>query len=172
MQNKAFLKLKGLSDFGRKDKIDLPCAAQVISKKNQFSVWNSFGLNRFHTGQFHQNIPDAIYEIQGPQAENDDKALMRILCPEFQNEEQKKLWLYAQNLAQEIVRSPDQLQKRITWPLKDNILFYTHEAPLAFAKEVKASYLIINGKKSPIIKTGKGVCNNFRLFVPKVNNFY
>ncbi|MFA6235945.1 MAG: hypothetical protein WC635_01355 [Bacteriovorax sp.] len=172
MQNKAYAKLKGLSDFGRKEKMNIHCAAQVISKKNQFSVWNSYSLNKFHTGQFHQNIPNAIYEIQGPQAENDDKALIRILCPEFQTEEQKKLWSYAQSLALEIVKTPDKLIKRISWPMKGDVLFYTHEAPLSFAREVKASHILVDGKKALIRGKGRGVCNGFRLFIPKVPNSY
>lgn len=172
MKNKAFAKLKGLSDFGRKEKANLHCASQVISKKNQFSVWNSYSLIKFHTGQFHSNIPDAIYEIQGPQAENDDKALIRILCPEFQTEEQKTLWEHAKNLAQEIVKTPEQIQKRIAWPIKGEILFYTHEAALPFAKEVKATYLLLDGKKMPIRGKGRSACDKFRLFVPKFKNMY
>lgn len=172
MKNKAYAKLRGLSDFGRKENSTLHCAAQVISKKNQFSVWNSYSLKSFHTGVFHPNIPDVVYEIQGPQAENDDKALIRILCPEFQSEEQKKIWTYAQALATEIVRSPETLVKRINWPVPGEILFYTHEAALPFAKEVKAPHLLVNGKKLMIRGSGKGACNLFRLFVPKVKNLY
>lgn len=102
MQNKAANNLRGLSDFGRKEKINMPCAAQVISKKNQFSVWNSYTIQKYHTGQFDQNIPDAIYEIQGPQSSNDDKALIRILCPQFETENQKKLWNLAKEIATKI----------------------------------------------------------------------
>lgn len=172
LQNKPFNKLRGLSDFGRKEKKEIHPAAQVISKKGQFSVWNSFYLKSFHTGQFHKNIPDAVYEIQGPQSENDDQALVRILCPQFQNEHQLELWTSAQKIAEEIVLSPKQLGKKITWSVKDEILFYTHEAPLPFAKEIKVSHLFVEGNKRPLRGKGNGPCNHFRLFVSKTKNQY
>jgi hypothetical protein len=172
MQNKAYLKLKGLSDFGRRENIKLHCAAQVISKKNQFSVWNSYTLKKFKTGQLHRNIPNVPYEIQGPQAVNDDKALIRILCPEFQNDEQKKIWAMAVSFANEIVKTPLALNKRISWPLKEEVLFYTHEAELPFAKEIKIDHVLVDGKKLMISGKGRGVCNQFRLFVPKFKNLY
>jgi hypothetical protein len=162
----------GLSDFGRKEKLDIPCAAQVVSKKNQFSVWNSYSVKRFHTGQFHSNIPDAVYEIQGPQGENDDKALVRILCPRFQTEEQKTAWKHAEEMARAIVTDPANLSSRMTWPVKGNILFYTHEAGLPFAKEVKVPHFLIDGKKAILRKGSRGSCNGFRLFVPKNRNRY
>lgn len=173
MKNKAYAKLKGLSDFGRKDQINFHCAAQVISKKNQFSVWNSYTLKAFKTGQVHKNIPNVVYEIQGPQAVNDDKALIRILCPEFQTEEQKQIWSSAVAFATEIVRTPEALTKRILWPINEEIYFYTHEASLPFAKEVKVDHVLIGGKKLLIKRKGKkGVCDQFRLFTPKQKNLY
>jgi hypothetical protein len=172
MQNKATLRLKGLSDFGRKERLGIPCAAQVVSKKNQFSVWNSYSIKKFQTGQFHPNIPNATYELKGPQAENDDKALMRILCPEFQNEEQKKLWEHAREIAELIVKKPEHLVQKYAWPLKGEILFYTHEAKLPFAKEIKVDHLLVDQKKLMIKGKSKRVCDKFRLFVPKVNNQY
>jgi hypothetical protein len=172
MQNRATLRLKGLSDFGRKERMGIPCAAQVVSKKNQFSVWNSYSVKKFQTGQFHPNIPNATYELKGPQAENDDKALMRILCPEFQNEEQRKLWEHARSIAEVIVKSPQSLVQKYNWPVKGEILFYTHEAKLPFAKEVKVDHLLADQKKLMIRGKGKRVCDKFRLFVPKVNNQY
>jgi hypothetical protein len=172
MQNKPYAKLKGLSDFGRKEKIDIPCAAQVVSKKNQFSVWNSYSIKKYHTGQFHKNIPDAVYEIQGPQAENDDKALVRILCPEFQSESQKNLWKKAVEISSQIVRDPKKLITDFKWPVDGEILFYTHDASLPFAKEVKVKHLIVNGNVSTLRKKGTGACNKFRLFIPKNKNLY
>jgi hypothetical protein len=172
MQNRATLRLKGLSDFGRKERMGIPCAAQVVSKKNQFSVWNSYSIKKFQTGQFHPNIPNAVYELKGPQAENDDKALMRILCPEFQNDEQKRLWEHAREIAELIVKSPQNLVQKYAWPLKGEILFYTHEAKLPFAKEVKVDHLLVDQKKLMIRGKGRRVCDKFRLFVPKVNNQY
>lgn len=172
MQNKPYAKLKGLSDFGRKERMDIPCAAQVVSKKNQFSVWNSYTVKKYHTGQFHPNIPDAIYEIKGPQSPNDDKALVRILCPEFINQAQKDLWKRASELAIQIVQAPEKLVKEYTWEKDLEILFYTHEAPLSFAKEVKVSALTYKGEKLLVKKKAKGVCNKFRLFVPKQSNLY
>lgn len=173
MQNKAYLKLKGLSDFGRRENSKIHCAAQVISKKNQFSVWNSFTLKKFSTGILHRNIPVAQYEIKGPQAVNDDKALIRILCPEFQNEDQKKLWGAAVSFATEIVKSPLQLQKRILWPKNEDVYFYTHEAALPFARELKIDHVVVDGKKFLVKRKGKrGVCDQFRLFEPKLKNTY
>ncbi|MBC7712646.1 MAG: hypothetical protein H7177_04880 [Rhizobacter sp.] len=172
MKNKAYVKLKGLADFGRKENTKIHCAAQVISKKGQFSVWDSYSLKRFRTGNLHKNIPSAVYEIQGPQAINDDKALIRILCPEFQNEEQKKLWSQAVAFATEIVKTPDQLAKKILWPKNEEVYFYTHEASLPFAKEVKIDHVVVNGQNLPVKKKGRGLCNQFRLFVPPAKNIY
>ena len=172
LQNKPVNRLRGLSDFGRKEKIDIHEAAQVISKKGQFSVWNSYSLQKYHTGQFNKNIPDAVYEIQGPQAPNDDKALVRILCPEFQNEEQKQLWNTAAKLAEEIVLTPEKLTQRIIWPIGNEILFYTHDAGLSFAKEIKVPHLLVDSKKQLLRGKGRGACNHFRLFVPKIKNQY
>ncbi len=172
MKNKAYVKLKGLSDFGRKENIKIHCAAQVISKKNQFSVWNSYTLKKFKTGKLHKNIPEVQYEIQGPQAVNDDQALIRILCPEFQNNEQKNIWAQAVSFATEIVRTPESLVNKITWPKSEEVYFYTHEAPLPFAKEVMIDHVLQNGKKLFVKKKEKGVCNQFRLFVPKTKNSY
>lgn len=172
LKNKPINHLRGLSDFGRKDKIELLPAAQVISKKGQFSVWNSFSIKKFHTGQFHPNIPDAVYEIQGPQAENDDKALVRILCPQFQTDEQRQLWSQASILAEEIVLRPESVGKRLTWPVNGEILFYTHEAGLPFAKEIKVPYLLVDNGKRMLRGHGRGACNQFRLFVPKNKNQY
>ena len=172
LQNKPINRLRGLSDFGRKEKMDLHEAAQVISKKGQFSVWNSYSIKRYASGQFNKNIPNAEYEIQGPQSPNDDRALVRILCPQFINNEQKRLWLMAAKLAEEIVLTPEKLVQRITWPISGDILFYTHEAPLPFAKEVKVPYLVIDSKKQLLRAKGKGACNRFRLFIPKAKNLY
>lgn len=172
MQNKAYLKFKGLSDFGRREKSQIHCAAQVVSKKNQFSVWNSYTLKKFSTGNLHKNIPASDYEIKGPQAVNDDKALMRILCPEFQTEEQKKLWLDAVTLASEIVKKPEELKAKITWPKNEEIYFYTHDAPLPFAKEVEVDHVLISGQKALLKKKTRGPCNQFRLFVPKTKDIY
>jgi hypothetical protein len=172
LQNKPINHLRGLSDFGRKEKMDLHPAAQVISKKGQFSVWNSYSIQRYHTGQFSKNIPDAVYEIHGPQSSNDDKALVRILCPQFINDEQKEIWSTATRLAQEIVLTPEKLTQRITWPVNGEILFYTHDAPLSFAKEVKVPYLLVDQKKQILRAKGTGTCNRFRLFVPKLKNQY
>jgi hypothetical protein len=172
LKNKPFIKLKGLNDFGRKENSDLHPAAQVISKKGQFSVWNSFSLKKFHTGQFHKNIPDAVYEIQGPQAENDDQALVRILCPQFLNAFQKELWEKAEKIAEEIVLSPETLREKIVWPTKEEILFYTHEAPLPFAREVKVPHIVFHGNKLKLRGKGSGPCNHFRLFVSKFKNQY
>jgi hypothetical protein len=166
------LKLRGLSDFGRKEKKDIHPAAQVISKKGQFSVWNSYSIKKFHTGQFHKNVPDAVYEIQGPQAENDDQALVRILCPQFLNDHQKELWSQALSLSKDIVLQPKQLATKITWPTKEEILFYTHEAPLPFAREVKVPHLIVQGKIIKLRGKGRGPCDHFRLFVSKTKNQY
>jgi len=173
MQNKPYAKLKGLSDFGRKEKMEIPCAAQVVSKKNQFSVWNSYAVKKYHTGQFHQNIPDATFEIQGPQAENDDKALVRILCPAFQTEEQKKIWNKAVELSTLIVKSPEKIKEKIKWSNEQQeILFYTHDANLPFAKEIKKINLSVDGKKVELKKKGSGACGKFRLFHPKIKGNY
>jgi hypothetical protein len=172
LHNKPVIHLRGLSDFGRKEKSNLAYAAQVISKKGQFSVWNSFSIQRYHTGQFHKNIPDAVYEIHGPQSANDDQALVRILCPEFQNDQQKELWQQASKLAEEIVLRPETLVKRIVWPAAGEILFYTHDATLPFAKEIKVPYLLVENKKQILGKKGTGACNHFRLFIPKNKNQY
>ena len=172
LKNKPIKHLKGLSDFGRKEKLDLLEAAQVISKKGQFSVWNSFAVKHYHTGQFQQNIPDAVYEIQGPQAENDDRALVRILCPQFQTREQKDLWSKAIQIASDIVLGPEILAKKIKWPVNGDILFYTHDAALPFAKEIKVPHLLVDNKKVPLRGKGHGACNRFRLFMPKNKNQY
>jgi hypothetical protein len=172
MKNKAYLTLKGLSDFGRKEKQDIPCAAQVISKQNQFSVWSSYSLKKIRTGNVNKNIPNVQYEIQGPQAITDDKALIRILCPEFQNDQQKKIWMQAVALATEIVTNPLLTTKRILWPIKENVYFYTHESALPFAKEVQINHVLIDGEKLVVKKKASGLCNHFRLFIPKLKNIY
>lgn len=176
LKNKPINHLRGLSDFGRKEKISIHPAAQVISKKGQFSVWNSFTVKRFHSGQLHRNIPDGAYEIQGPQSENDDRALVRILCPQFQTEEQRNLWKQAVSLAEEIVLTPQVLAQRIVWPvpdaLKNEVLFYTHEAPLPFAKEIQVPYLLIDNQRRALRGKGRGPCHHFRLFVAKAKNQY
>lgn len=172
MQNKAYNKLKGLSDFGRKENINMPCPAQVVSKKNQFSVWNSYNIKKYHSGQFHQNIPDAEYEIKGPQNPNDDKALIRILCPNFINDKQKELWEKAKSIATSIVTDPASFTKKYQWPKNAEVYFYTHEAPLPFAKEIKFKYMTYENTQLMISKKGRGPCNNFRLFVPKVSGQY
>lgn len=172
MQSKAYVKLKGLSDFGRKEKMNQLCAAQVISKKYQFSVWNSYTLKKFKTGIVHKNIPNVQYEIQGPQAVNDDQALIRILCPQFQNEAQKSLWAQVVALSTEIVKTPNSVVQKIAWPKKEDIYFYTHEASLPFAKEVRIDHVLVNGKKLLVKKKAPGVCNQFRLFEPKIKNLY
>jgi hypothetical protein len=172
LKNKPALKLRGLSDFGRKEKIFLPPAAQVISKKGQFSVWNSFTIKQYQTGQYHKNIPNAVYEIQGPQAKNDDQALVRILCPQFQTQEQKQLWADAIKISEMIVKRPGDVVTKYNWPIKGDILFYTHDAPLGFAKEVKVPHLLIDQKIRKLRGTGNGACNHFRLFIPKNKNQY
>jgi hypothetical protein len=172
LKNKATPKLRGFGDFGRKEMSKIHCAAQVISKKNQFSVWNSYNLIKYHTGKKHKNIPDSVYEIKGPQASNDDKALVRILCPEFLNNTQKELWNHALEISKQIVLEPNKLGENIRWPVNGDILFYTHEAPLPFAKEVQVHSILINGKSIPLRKNGNGPCDNFRLFVPKTKMQY
>lgn len=174
MQNKKTPKLKGLSDFGRKEKKDIPCAAQVISKKNQFSVWNSYSVIKLHTGQFNKNIPDTTYELQGPQSSNDDRALVRILCPQFQNDAQKELWSKTVKIATEIVKNADAFSARIKFDYKGNlpILFYTHDAALPFAKEVKKFEMLIEGQKQIIRGKGRDACHKFRLFTPKNSDSY
>ncbi len=172
LKNKPIMHLRGLSDFGRKEKSNLHPAAQVISKKGQFSVWNSYSIQKYHTAKLHRNIPEANYEIQGPQSQNDDKALVRILCPQLIGEKQKKLWIEAELIAREIVLNPENIIKKIAWPLPGEILFYTHEAGLPFAKEIKVSYLLVNNEKRNLRGTGPGACNQFRLFVSKNKNQY
>jgi hypothetical protein len=172
MLNKPVSLLRGLSDFGRKENSLLHPAAQVISKKGQFSVWNSFSIKKFHVGQFHKNIPDAEYSIQGPQSENDDMALVRILCPQTQTNEQIDLWNQAVKLAEDIVLRPETIQQNIKWPINEEILFYTHEAPLPFAREVSVSHISINNQKRFLRGAGKGPCHHFRLFVSKVKGQY
>lgn len=167
LENRPSNPYKGLSDFGRKENTKLDCAAQVVSKKNQFSVWNSYSLKKYQTGQFHKNIPNATYEIQGPQAPNDDKALTRILCPQFISKEQKELWNKALEISKWIVVDPKGLKQKIVWPKFDELYFYTHEANLPFAKEVKIPQMIIDGKPVPLRGKGRNPCNKFKLFVPK-----
>ncbi len=167
LENRPSNPFKGLSDFGRKENTKLECAAQVVSKKNQFSVWNSYTLKKYQTGQFHKNIPNATYEIQGPQAPNDDKALTRILCPQFITNEQKELWNKALEISKWIVLDPQGLKQKISWPNFDELYFYTHEANLPFAKEVKIPHLIVDGKTVPLRGKGRNPCNYFKLFVPK-----
>jgi hypothetical protein len=60
----------------------------------------------------------------------------------------------------------------ITWPSQGEILFYTHEAALPFAKEVKIPHILIDHKKTALRGKGQGPCNRFRLFVPKNKNQY
>jgi hypothetical protein len=170
--NKPVSLLRGLSDFGRKENAKIHPAAQVISKKGQFSVWNSYSLKKFHVGQYHKNIPDAEYAIQGPQAENDDMALVRILCPQTQTNEQRNLWDQAEALAEQIVLNPQSIQKKIKWPINEEILFYTHEAPLPFAREVKVPHILIDNQKKLLRGKGSGPCHHFRLFVSKTKNQY
>lgn len=176
LKNRPISRLRGLSDFGRKEKMQLHPAAQVISKKGQFSVWNSFSIKRFHTGKLHPNIPDGAYEIQGPQAENDDKALVRILCPQFQSEQQKNLWQEAVKFAEIIVNRPQEMASKIKWKtsplIEKEILFYTHEASLPFAKEVQVPSIMIEGNPRSLRGKGRGPCHHFRLFIPKVLNQY
>jgi hypothetical protein len=50
-------------------------------------------------------------------------------------------------LSSEIVKSPMSLMIRMSWPIKGEILFYTHKSSLPFAKEVRIESLIVDGKK-------------------------
>lgn len=176
LKNRPVSRLRGLSDFGRKEKMQLHPAAQVISKKGQFSVWNSFTVKRFFTGQLHPNIPTGAYEIQGPQAENDDKALVRILCPQLLTEQQKNLWQEAVKWAEVIVNRPQEMADKIKWKapmqIEKEILFYTHEASLPFAKEVQVPSILIEGNPRSLRGKGRGPCHHFRLFVAKTLNQY
>jgi hypothetical protein len=52
------------------------------------------------------------------------------------------------------------------------ILFYTHDAGLPFAKEIKVPYLLVSNAKRVLRGRGSGACNQFRLFVPKNKNQY
>ena len=164
--------LRGMADFGRKEKVNLDAAAQVISRKGQFSVWNSFTLKKFRVKSLHRNLPDATYSIQGPQSSQDDQALTRILCPEFQNEKQKELWSQAESLARDLVLNRKRVSETYRWPTADTILFYTHEASLPFAREVRVSSLVQEGKKLKINGRGGGPCSHFRLFAPKGGQRY
>jgi hypothetical protein len=172
MQADPSLSLRGMADFGRKEKPNLDAAAQVISRKGQFSVWNSFTSKKFKVKALHRNIPEASYSIQGPQSSQDDQALTRILCPEFQNEKQKELWLQAERLAHDLVLNRKDLTGTYRWPTPDTVLFYTHEAALPFAREVKISALLHEGKKLKINGRGSGPCSHFRLFAPKGGQRY
>jgi hypothetical protein len=167
MQSDPGMRLRGMADFGRKEMENLDEAAQVVSRKGQFSVWNSFTLKTFHFRSTHRNIPNAEYRIQGPQSSQDDQALTRILCPQFQNDAQKKLWLHAESLARELVSARTKVASEFVWPTKDQILFYTHEAELPFAREVKIGALLQGKTKLKINGKGSGPCNRFRLFSPK-----
>lgn len=166
------LKSKGLSDFGRKEKMDLHCAAQVISKKDQFSVWNSYTLKKYNSGQYHKNIPNVEYAIKGPQSENDDQALARILCPQFITNEQKLIWEKAIAISKEIVSSPKAFSDKLKWTGDKTIYFYTHAAELNFAKEVKKVDLVYMGNKIKIKGKSKNPCDHFRLFTPKQSDIY
>jgi len=163
---------RGLSDFGRREKIELPCAAQVVSRKNQFSVWNSYRIKRYHTGRLHPNLPDSIYEIQGPQGSQDDQALVRILCPKLETPAQIAAWEHAETLARTLVLDPAKISSTMSWPVKDSILFYTHEAALPFAREVRIPHLRVNGKRHILRRGSSGACNGFRLFSPSVKTRY
>jgi hypothetical protein len=166
------LKTKGLSDFGRKEKIELHCAAQVISKKDQFSVWNSYTLKKYNSGQYHKNIPNVEYTIKGPQSENDDQALVRILCPQFISNEQRVVWEKALQISKEIVNNPKEFSDKLKWSVDKKIYFYTHAAELNFAKEVKKVDLIYKNAKLKIKANSKNPCDHFRLFVPKQSDIY
>jgi hypothetical protein len=98
--------------------------------------------------------------------------LVRILCPQFLNTHQKELWEKAEKIAEEIVISPESLRQKIVWPIKEEILFYTHEAPLPFAREVKVPHIVFHGNKLKLRGKGSGPCNHFRLFVSKFKNQY
>ncbi|NDG84013.1 MAG: hypothetical protein EBX52_03120 [Proteobacteria bacterium] len=172
MQADPSLSLRGMADFGRKEKADLDPSAQVISRKGQFSVWNSFALKKFAVQSPHRNIPRASYSIQGPQSSQDDQALTRILCPVFQNQRQKELWNHAEALASDLVLNRKALSERYHWPTRDLILFYTHEAALPFAREVKVGTLLEGGAKLKINGKGTGPCSRFRLFAPKGGQRY
>ena len=167
LQSDPGLSLRGMADFGRREMDTLDEAAQVVSRKGQFSVWNSFSLKKFRYQSNHRNIPHADYSIQGPQSSRDDQALTRILCPEFQNEDQKKLWLLTETLARDLVLNRKQVSAEFQWPTKDSILFYTHEAELPFAREVKISTLLRAKVKLKINGKGRGPCSRFRLFAPR-----
>jgi hypothetical protein len=167
LQSDPGLSLRGMADFGRKEMDTLDEAAQVVSRKGQFSVWNSFSRKTFRFVSNHPNIPGSEYRIQGPQSSRDDQALTRILCPEFQNETQRKLWILTESLARDLVLNRRQISTEFQWPSKDQILFYTHEAELPFAREVKLGSLNRGKTKLKINGKGRGPCNRFRLFAPK-----
>jgi hypothetical protein len=130
-------------------------------------VWNSFTLKRFRYTSNQRNIPNAEYSIQGPQSSRDDQALTRILCPAFENEAQRKLWLLAESLARDLVLNRKRISIEFEWPTHDPILFYTHEAELPFAREVKLTTLKHGKTRLKINGKGQGPCNRFRLFAPK-----
>jgi hypothetical protein len=77
-------------------------------------------------------------------------------------------------IAEDIVKRPETVQAKFSWPqnVKGDILFYTHDASLYFAKEVKVKEILINGKPVPLRGKGRNPCHKFRLFVPKGNNQY
>jgi hypothetical protein len=176
MQASPSNKKQGLSDFGRKENLDMHPAAQVVTKRLQFSVWNSYLLERppvnldgLNPGRG-SNIPNVNISIQKPQTAGDDHALINVVCP---SKKPNALWKHAVNLASQIVLDPVAYQKKYKFesPEKE-ILFYTHEAELPFAKEVIVENFIIDGKKVPLRGKGKGPCDNFRLFVPKTGGRY
>ena len=64
-------------------------------------------------------------------------------------------WIYRRKTKSQIIFIKNEHLRRCkTSSVKEEILFYTHEAPLPFAKEVKVSYLLVEGNKR--LLRGKG----------------
>ena len=174
--------LQGLSDFGRKDALQLDPAIQVISKPLQFSIWNSSRNQYLTLGNLNSkkstNIPDVSIAVQMPQGSGDDSALLNVVCPA--KEQFPQLWSKALDLAKQIVLTPDDYLKNYRFnTTARNVLFYTHEFDLPFAQEVKIDSFMLPSSKTPVSlrenppgKVVSGSCGQFRLFTPKNGGNY
>ncbi|HLE12031.1 MAG: hypothetical protein A2504_06020 [Bdellovibrionales bacterium RIFOXYD12_FULL_39_22] len=151
-------KLSGLSDFGRPERADLPLVAQATSKPGQFSVWNSFTVEKILLSKLRANpklppnIPNISIPIRKGRSLQDQKALINVLCPEISKNAdliEKKVtsdgtWNYLVELSTLLVLDPELYQKLFLWDGKKErkIYFYTHgNVNLPFAVEKKVSTL-------------------------------
>lgn len=176
---------QGISDFGRPGSLEPP-VAQVISKPQQFSVWNGFSPEAKRlsaiTPRVPAGIPDVNFSFMGPLNANDEMALNHILCPQIspQIAGDVAAWQRAVDLATVIVLDPARYEELFSFTPNptDTILFYAHGDDLRFALEQTevsgVQELHTNGGTTvrELRGSGHGTCDELRLFSARAGASY